>query len=104
MASQIDQQQVKHVAELAKLEFNDAELAKFTPQLGSIIDMFEELQAQNTDGVEPMYSPTDRGNVMREDVAVKSNEREALLKNAPDTEGGLIKVPAIMDDESEDGE
>ena len=51
MASQIDQQQVKHVAELAKLEFNDAELAKFTPQLGSIIDMFEELQAQNTDGV-----------------------------------------------------
>ena len=33
MASQIDQQQVKHVAELAKLEFNDAELAKFTPQL-----------------------------------------------------------------------
>ena len=41
---------------------------------------------------------------MREDVAVKSNEREALLKNAPDTEGGLIKVPAIMDDESEDGE
>ena len=37
MASQIDQQQVKHVAELAKLEFNDAELAKFTPQLGRIL-------------------------------------------------------------------
>ena len=51
-----------------------------------------------------MYSPTDRVNVMREDVAVKSNEREEMLKNATDTEGGLIKVPAIMDDESEDGE
>ena len=42
---------------------------------------------------------------MREDKAVKSSkeEVEALLKNAPDTDGGYIKVPAIID-ESEDGE
>lgn len=105
MASKITEQQVEHVAELAKLQFDDEELSKFTTQLGSIIDMFEDLQAVDTDGVEPMTSPTDRVSVMREDKAIKSSkeEQEALLKNAPETDGGYIKVPAIID-ESEDGE
>ena len=42
MASKITEQEVKHVAELAKLEFPQDELEQFTTQLGSIIDMFEE--------------------------------------------------------------
>jgi aspartyl-tRNA(Asn)/glutamyl-tRNA(Gln) amidotransferase subunit C len=48
---------------------------------------------------------SDHTNTLREDVAVKSDEalREALLKNAPETANGLIKVPAIID-ESGDGE
>lgn len=50
-----------------------------------------------------MTSPTDQVNAMREDIAVNSNQREALLDNAPDTEEGYIKVPAIID-ESGDGE
>lgn len=105
MASKITEQQVEHVAELAKLEFPKDELGKFTTQLGSIIDMFEDLAAVDTDGVEPMTSATDRINVMREDNAVRSSkeEREAILKNAPDTDGGYIRVPAIIN-ESEDGE
>ena len=90
MASKITEQQVEHVAELAKLEFKDEELTKFTTQLGSIIDMFEDLTNVDTEGVEPMTSASDRENVMRED-------------NAPDTDDGYIKVPAIID-ESEDGE
>ena len=105
MASKITEQQVEHVAELAKLEFPKDELSKFTTQLGNIIDMFEDLEAVDTDGVEPMTSATDRVNVMCEDKAVKSSkdEQEALLNNAPETDGGYIKVPAILD-ESEDGE
>ena len=52
-----------------------------------------------------MTSASDRENVMREDKAVKSSKEEtdALLNNAPDTDDGYIKVPAIID-ESEDGE
>lgn len=105
MASKITKQQVTHVAELAKLEFSKEELDEFTTQLGSIIDMFEDLTEENTDGVEPMTSATDRVNAMREDKAVKApkEEVEALLKNAPDEDGGYIRVPVIID-ESEDGE
>ena len=53
MASKITEQEVKHVAELAKLEFPQDELEKFTPQLGSIIDMIKEIAHEDTDGVEP---------------------------------------------------
>ena len=103
MASQIDEQQVQHVASLAKLKFTDEELSEFTPQLESIIDLFETLEKVDTTGVEPMTSATDRVNVMREDVAVNSHQRDALLKNSPDAEDGYIKVPAIID-ESGDAE
>ena len=103
MANQIDEQQVQHVASLAKLKFTDEELSEFTPQLESIIDLFETLEKVDTTGVTPMHSATDQVNVMREDVAINSNQREELLKNAPESENGYIKVPAIID-ESGDGE
>lgn len=105
MASKITEEQVKHVADLAKLEFPADQLHEFTTQLGSIIDMFEDLTEEHTAGVEPMTSATDRVNAMREDKAVKAPKEEvdALLKNAPDEDGGFIRVPVIID-ESEDGE
>lgn len=99
----INEEQVQHVASLAKLEFSDDQLGKFTDQLESIIDMFETIDAVDTTGVKPMTSATDQVNVMREDKAINSHQREALLNNAPDAEEGYIKVPAIID-ESGDGE
>ena len=67
--------EVKHVASLAKLEFTDEELQKFTGQMDEIINMVEQL-----------------GEVDTTDVPVTSTV----------TEDGLIKVPAIID-ESEEG-
>ena len=70
--------EVKHVASLAKLEFTDEELQKFTGQMDEIINMVEQL-----------------GEVDTTDVPVTS-------KNVPEEKDGLIKVPAIID-ESEEG-
>ncbi|ETY74831.1 Asp-tRNA(Asn)/Glu-tRNA(Gln) amidotransferase subunit GatC [Lactiplantibacillus fabifermentans] len=95
--------QVAHVAGLAKLEFTPDQLDMFTGQLEKIIGMFEELDAVDTTDVPVTSQVSDRRNALRDDVAVKSNDREALLANAPETANGLIKVPAIID-ESGDGE
>ena len=105
MAENLDREQVQHVAELSKLSFTDAELDHFVPQLEEIIDLFNQLAEVDTEQVKPMTTATDEVNALREDEAVKSSEamRQALLANAPETEDGLIKVPAILD-ESEDGE
>ncbi|MFC6294234.1 Asp-tRNA(Asn)/Glu-tRNA(Gln) amidotransferase subunit GatC [Lactiplantibacillus daoliensis] len=99
----INAEQVAHVAGLAKLEFTPDQLETFTGQLEKIIGMFEELSTVDTEGVPVTSRVTDRHNALREDVAVKSDERAALLANAPETANGLIKVPAIID-ESGDGE
>ncbi|GEO69890.1 Asp-tRNA(Asn)/Glu-tRNA(Gln) amidotransferase subunit GatC [Levilactobacillus acidifarinae] len=101
MANRINREQVKHVAELAKLEFTDDQLDALTPQLDDIIGLFESLSEVDTDNVAPTTNVTDQINVMREDVADNWGQSAALLKNAPDAARGYIKVPTIID-ESED--
>ncbi|KLA48681.1 Asp-tRNA(Asn)/Glu-tRNA(Gln) amidotransferase subunit GatC [Ligilactobacillus ruminis] len=94
--------EVKHVASLAKLEFTDEELQKFTGQMDEIINMVEQLGEVDTTDVPVTSTVTEEINVMREDVAVKGTDRTLLMKNVPEEKDGLIKVPAIID-ESEEG-
>lgn len=94
--------EVKHVASLAKLEFTDEELQKFTGQMDEIINMVEQLGEVDTTDVPVTSTVTEEVNVMREDVAVKGTDRTLLMKNVPKEKDGLIKVPAIID-ESEEG-
>ncbi len=93
----INEEQVKHVAKLAKLSFSDDELAGFTDQLGKIIDMVEQLEAVDTEGVPFTSNVSASINVMREDVAAPGWSRDELMKNVPESEDGFIKVPAIID-------
>ena len=88
---------IKHVAALAKLEFSEEELAKFTPQMGKILEMAEELQAVDTTGVEETVQVVDRDTVFREDVPEKWQTREEMMKNVPDKSNGFVKVPVIID-------
>ncbi|WP_334116302.1 Asp-tRNA(Asn)/Glu-tRNA(Gln) amidotransferase subunit GatC [Ligilactobacillus sp.] len=94
--------EVKHVASLAKLEFTDEELQKFTGQMDEIINMVEQLGEVDTTDVPVTSTVTEEVNVMREDVAVRGTDRTLLMKNVPEEKDGLIKVPAIID-ESEEG-
>ena len=103
MTEKISEDQVKHVAELAKLKIADDQLPYFTTQLDQIIGLFETLSEVDTDGIEPTSSVTDQINVMRDDIADNWNQRQALLDNAPDTADGYIRVPTIID-ESGDNE
>ena len=57
--------QVRWVAQLARLEISPAELAEFTEQLGRIVDYVDQLQQVSTDGVEPLAHPLPVNNVSR---------------------------------------
>lgn len=76
--------EVKHVASLAKLEFTDEELQKFTGQMDEIINMVEQLGEVDTTDVPVTSTVTEEVNVMREDVAVKGTDRTLLMKNVPE--------------------
>ncbi|WP_159722900.1 Asp-tRNA(Asn)/Glu-tRNA(Gln) amidotransferase subunit GatC [Enterococcus sp. CSURQ0835] len=93
----INQDQVKHVAKLAKLSFSEDELAGFTDQLGEIIDMVEQLGEVDTEGVPFTSNVFSAVNVMRKDEAAPGWPRKELMENVPESEDGFIKVPAIID-------
>ncbi|WAA12609.1 Asp-tRNA(Asn)/Glu-tRNA(Gln) amidotransferase subunit GatC [Fervidibacillus halotolerans] len=95
--SRISKEQVAHVAHLARLSFSEEELEKFTHQLDAIITYAEQLNELDTSNVKPTSHVLDMKNVMREDVPEKGLPREEVLKNAPDHQDGLIRVPSILE-------
>jgi aspartyl-tRNA(Asn)/glutamyl-tRNA(Gln) amidotransferase subunit C len=94
--TRISKEQVKHVANLARLAITEEETEKFTKQLDAIISFAEQLNELNTENVEPTYHVLDMKNVLREDKAQKGLPLEEVLRNAPLHQDGQIKVPSIM--------
>ena len=94
--SRISTEQVKHVANLARLAITDEEAVKFSKQLDAIITFAEQLNEIDTENVEPTYHVLDMKNVLREDKPQKGLPQDEVLKNVPDHEDGQIKVPATF--------
>ncbi|WP_042454834.1 Asp-tRNA(Asn)/Glu-tRNA(Gln) amidotransferase subunit GatC [Neobacillus dielmonensis] len=94
--SRISTDQVKHVANLARLAITEEETEMFTKQLDAIITFAEQLNELDTENVKPTYHVLDMKNVLREDVPKAGLPREEVLKNAPDQQDGQFKVPAIL--------
>ncbi|NVT19191.1 Asp-tRNA(Asn)/Glu-tRNA(Gln) amidotransferase subunit GatC [Listeria monocytogenes] len=95
--SNISKETVEKVANLAKLEVSETEATAFAGQLGKIIELVEQLNTLDTTNVEPTSHAIDVSNVLREDVATKGLDRKEVLKNAPDEQAGMFKVPTIME-------
>lgn len=93
----ITEEQVAYVAQLARLEVSPEERARFSEQLSSILDYVEKLNELDTEDVEPTSHVLPITNVMDEDAVKASLSREASLANAPDQEGGLLRVPKIIE-------
>lgn len=92
----VTKEDVKYIADLAKLKFSDEELDKFTSQFNGILQYIETLNEVDTENVEPMSHPLDKENVFREDVPVPGSTTEDALKNAPATDGTFFIVPKII--------
>lgn len=88
---------VEHVADLARLELSEQEKAVYTEQLNAILKYAGQLDALDTEGVEPTSHAVPLFNVMREDEVRPSLPLEQVLLNAPDHEDGQFKVPAVLE-------
>jgi aspartyl-tRNA(Asn)/glutamyl-tRNA(Gln) amidotransferase subunit C len=87
---------VRHIAALTRLGLSDDELETMRGQLSSILKVFESLQQIDTEGVEPTGHTTEIRTVLREDKAAESLQRDGILKNAPESEAGYVKVRPIL--------
>ena len=95
--TRITMDEVKHVANLARLAITEEEAEKLTNELDAIIFFAEQLNELDTENVEPTSHVLDMKNIFREDVSKPGLPVEEVLKNAPDHENGQIKVPAIIE-------
>ncbi|OGL13493.1 MAG: asparaginyl/glutamyl-tRNA amidotransferase subunit C [Candidatus Rokubacteria bacterium RIFCSPLOWO2_12_FULL_71_22] len=94
----ISRDDVVRVARLARLALESAELEVMRTQLTGILAYIDTLRAVDIEGVEPTAHAVPLVNVMREDVVAPSFALEAMLANAPDRVGGLVRVPRILED------
>lgn len=89
---------VRYVANLARLELSDEEVATFQPQLEAILVHVEALSKLDVSGIDPSPYANDVFGRMREDVPHESLSQAAMLQNAPDQAQGQIRVPKVVTD------
>jgi aspartyl-tRNA(Asn)/glutamyl-tRNA(Gln) amidotransferase subunit C len=92
---------IARVANLARLELRPDETERVLGQLNGFFKLVEQLDAVNTDGVEPLAHPAavlgDVALRLRDDIASEPNQRDVSQKSAPAVERGLFLVPKVIE-------
>ncbi len=93
----ISNDDVRHIARLARLRVDDDELAGYAGNLSRILDLVEQMNAVDTDAIEPMAHPLDVSLTLRADEVTESDRREDFLAIAPAADQGLYLVPRVIE-------
>ncbi len=89
-------QDVRRVAQLARLRLRDDEVETLTAQFGTILGHLESLRAVPTEGVEPLDHPLPLQDVLRNDVAQAGLGRDEALAAAPERQDGFFRAPPVL--------
>ena len=90
-------EEVRHVAALARVAMTDDEVELMRSQLSNILDHVDVLNQVDTEGVEPTGHSVDVTSVMRDDNVSESAQLEDVLANAPSTHDDFIRVKAVLE-------
>jgi aspartyl-tRNA(Asn)/glutamyl-tRNA(Gln) amidotransferase subunit C len=86
----VDAEEVRHVAELARVDLDEEEVEEFAAQFADILEYFDAL-----DEVPEVDAEADLVNVMRPDDVEECLDQEEALQNAPESEDGFFKGPRV---------
>ena len=93
----ITKEEVLHVAALARLTIDDADVEGFARNLGDILAHAESLGQVDTTNVAPTSHAVEICNAFRTDEMTGHLESEATLANAPESEDGSFVVPKVIE-------
>ena len=93
----INQEEVVHIAKLARIDFSEAEEKKLTGELTEIIDYVETLDKAPTQSDENIGQISGLENVTREDEIVAGLPIDKILQNAPDKKDNFIKTKKVFE-------
>ena len=92
----VTNEQVRHIARLARIAMSDDELERLVPELNAIIGWVEQLSEVDTDGVEPLTAVIEQKLRLRDDTVNDGNIRDEVLANAPEAQHGFFGVPTSI--------
>jgi len=93
----LTREEVEHVALLGRLELDEQEIDRFTQQLNSVLEYFEQLREIDTQGVPPTSHVIPLTDVMRDDELAPSLPVEDILANAPSRIAETFRVPKVVE-------
>jgi aspartyl-tRNA(Asn)/glutamyl-tRNA(Gln) amidotransferase subunit C len=93
----VTNEDVRHIAKLARLAMSDNEIEAMVPELNSILGWVEQLSEVDTDGVEPLTAVIPNTLRLREDKVTDGDCRDDVLANAPVAEHGFFAVPKVIE-------
>jgi aspartyl-tRNA(Asn)/glutamyl-tRNA(Gln) amidotransferase subunit C len=93
----LDTATVRRIASLARIRLEEEEVGRMQAELNGILGWIEQLQAVDTEGVEPMAGGGAVSLRMREDAVTDGGIPEQVLANAPDRMGEYFGVPKVVE-------
>lgn len=88
---------VQKIAHLARLQIDPADVEQYTTELSNILALFDQMNSQDSSGVEPMAHPLDAVQRLRVDEVTEGDQREKFQAIAPEVARGLYLVPKVID-------
>jgi aspartyl-tRNA(Asn)/glutamyl-tRNA(Gln) amidotransferase subunit C len=89
--------EVRHIANLARLQLTPEEERRYTEQLSSILESAARLLEVDTAQIPPTATVLPLRAPLRPDVPRPCPPREKILSNAPDSEAGMFRVPPVLE-------
>jgi len=92
----ISEDEVRHVAMLARLGLTDEQVAALGVELNDILTQIDRISALDLDGIQPTAHAVAVTNVTRPDEVRPSLSREDVLRNAPEQQDGAFLIPKFQ--------
>lgn len=93
----LTREQVRHVAQLARLSLSAEEEERYARQLGQVLEYVERLAKVDVSGVSPLAHAVPLPTLLRDDLVRPSLSRDEALANAPQRVGEGVAVPRIIE-------
>lgn len=93
----LQKEDIEKIAHLARLGISSDDVPDYARDLSNILDLVEQMNAVDTEGVTPMAHPLDEPQRLRADEVTEQDQREHFQENAPLVESGLFLVPQVIE-------
>jgi len=92
----VSKEELLHIAKLANLNLREEEVEQYLLNLQDILNFANVVNNANVDGLDVTIGANENCNVFRKDEVKTFEDNNALLRNAPEKERNMFKIPKVI--------